>query len=169
MFGALEVTAMYKQIFTLTQSGIISAAILASAALADTTIQVTRTISDLDNNPKSTVIAPNDLTRPQTIIETTRTTTSSTRPLMISEKPVIRLDYQHRLDLMKEQMDNAISRGWLSPLDTAVLQSRYNELVSGLTLARAHSFPSDEEQALERQFNSFNIDLSDRMAARHIQ
>ncbi len=160
---------MYKQIFILTQSGIISAAILANAALADTTIQVTRTISDLDNNPKSTVIAPIDLTKPQTIIETTRSSTSSTRPLMISEKPIMRLDYQHRLDLMKQQMDNAISRGWLSPIDTAVLQSRYNELVSSLTLARAHSFPTDEEQALERQFNSFNIDLSDRMAARNIQ
>ncbi len=157
---------MYRHLLGLTQMSIASAVIFATSALADTAIQVIRsTASDFPNGTSSQIVRPDALSRSETIIQSSRSSTPTTETTVISEKLAGKPDYQHRLDLLKEQMDNALSKGWLSSADSSFLQNRFSDLASSLTLVREHGFPSEEAQALEKQFTSFNIELSDKMAA----
>jgi hypothetical protein len=158
---------MYKRLLGLVQIGMLVAAVSDCAALAQTTVQVTRTTSvePLDG-ARTIIVEPQNSAATQTIVESSRTSVPSTSSELITEKPV-RLDYQHRLDLLKEQMDNAISKGWLNTADASIVQNDYSGLVSSFTVVRAHDFPPEEAQTLEKQFTGFNIELSDKMAAGH--
>lgn len=159
---------MYKRLLALTLLGIATATIFATSAVADTAVQIIRTTaSDSPNSASSAIVTPDTLTRSQTFVESSRSSMPTSETTVISEKLAGKPDYQHRLDLMKDQMDNAIDKGWLSSADASFLQNRYSDLASSLTLVRTHGFPSDEAQALEKQFTAFNIELSDKMAAGH--
>ena len=152
---------MYKRIYELAQISILLSAMANQSVLADTVVEVTRTTEV--GSPAPVIVTPAVTTR-ETVIETTRSAPSTSTEI-ITDPPVVRVDYQRRLDLLKEQMDNAISKGWVSTIDSSILQNDFAGLVSSLTVARAHDFPTDEAQSLEKQFNSFNIELSDKMAA----
>jgi hypothetical protein len=158
---------MDKRLLSLIQIGVFTASILNCSVLAQTDVQVIRTttLDPIVDGAGTTIVVPDGSSTRQTIIESSRTSVPSTSTKLITEKPVLRLDYQHRLDLLKEQMDNAITKGWLNAADASIVQNDYSGLVSSFTVVRAHDFPPEEAQTLEKQFTGFNIELSDKMAA----
>jgi hypothetical protein len=68
--------------------------------------------------------------------------------------------FARRLELMKEQLDNAISRGWIGPADAGAFNARYADMLSQLQLPMTRS----QAESMEKQLNAFNIDLSDKMS-----
>lgn len=125
-------------------------------ALADSiTRTVTTTKSIFGNSDPNLPLVGRNLLVPGNVA------TSSSQTTMLEQPFMGRPNYEHRLELLREQMDNAMSRGWLSDLDANVLNKQYSDILSQLRVAKEHGFPIDEANALERQLNLFNMQLAD--------
>ncbi len=155
---------MRKRLVGLMQIQIMLTAILSSSALADANVWIPQQI-DLESKHMPGTVLADSIVSSESVVQTSTSTQSPSSYTTSVESPVVRLDYQHRLDLMKEQMDNAKDKGWIKDQDSALLQSDYSQLLSSLMLVRAHGFPDEETQGLEKQFNSFNIELSHKISS----
>lgn len=102
------------------------------------------------------------------ITKTKVTTPEKVTTFELTEPPAARAgkeNFARRLQLMKEQLDKGINNGWLSAADAASFNSQYANLLAQIETLKEHD-PSYSTQAneLERQLNSFNIDLSQKLS-----
>jgi hypothetical protein len=69
--------------------------------------------------------------------------------------------YIKRVSALREQLNNAISKGWLTGSDVTAYQSRLDDLS-----AKANAVDSSDgsSNSLEKQINEFNIEFSSKIA-----
>jgi hypothetical protein len=69
--------------------------------------------------------------------------------------------YIKRVNALREQVNTAVNKGWLTDADATPYRSRLDNL-----LAKANAVDSSDSSsnALEKQINEVNIELSDRLA-----
>jgi hypothetical protein len=141
---------------------------ISPAALADVTIERTTTVEPL--SPPSSVTTIKQVVTPD--VESSRLLLVPTGPISSSSSvttitETARLgkeNFARRLSLMKDQLDNGISRGWINSDDAIALSAEYGSLLGQLDQLSAQGYSSEAGNSLERQLNKFNIDLSQRMS-----
>lgn len=72
--------------------------------------------------------------------------------------------YGERLRALKEQLDKAESKGWITGTEALSLNNRYNDLVAQEAAVRAHGYLKVDCDAIEKNLTGFNIQLSQDMA-----
>ena len=141
---------------------------ISPGAFADVTVERTTTTERI--LPGSTVMTIKRTVNPD--FETTRLwlfpvkpASSSSSVTTVKEGPYLGIEnFSRRLSLMKEQLDNGILRGWISPGEAAALNDRYAHLKAQVDFATRNGLTYEMGNSLERGLNQFNIDLSDQMS-----
>jgi len=139
-----------------------------SAGRADdlTTVESTTTMpsgssvtvrSTTEGNPADAVT----LGRRAVIVPTGRAATSSSSSSVTLTSGRGNPVYIRRVSALREQLGNAVSKGWLTGSDVTSYQTRLDDLTAK---ANAIDSTSAASSALEKQINQFNIDFSSKIA-----
>lgn len=139
------------------------------AVFADVTVERFTTVEPLAPPASVTtikqIVTPDVEASRRLLIFPANPVSSSSSVTTITDVPFSgKENFARRLELMKEQLDTGISRGWIHPEDAAVLNQDYVDLVAQLNLSTAQGMSLDQQNALERRLNQFNIDLSQHMS-----
>ncbi len=125
----------------------------ATAGSADVTTVEETTTTTTTPQSRTTVIMP---------IGPTASHTSSS---VTEEYPVVgNPTYMKRVTMLREQLGNAVTKGWIGGDEASGFRTRLDELAATATSIDAAHESSPAADSLESQINALNIDLSSRLA-----
>ncbi len=109
------------------------------------------------------VVVPGDtVTRRTTLIESTGPKSSVSSESVVKETNPLPA-FHRRLQLMKEQVSEGLSKGLVSTASASSLQSRIDSLMTEADRVLANGTPKDLNDQLETRLNTLNIDIADSM------
>jgi hypothetical protein len=142
----------------------------ASAGRADeiTTVESTTTMptgssvtirSTTEGNPANADL----LSRRTLIVPTGPVATNESSSSISQTQGLGNPKYIKRVNALREQVNTAVTRGWLTDADASPYRSKLDDL-----LAKANAVDSSDasSNALEKQINEVNIELSNKLAKR---
>lgn len=142
---------------------------ICQAALADVIMERTTTTTTNPVLVPSSVTTTEQVVRPDQgsiLIESTAPASSSSSVTTYTDIPLSgKENFARRLQLMKEQLDSGISKGWINSVDASSLNDQYSNLSAQLNTITNQGMLDQLSNSIERGLNQFNIDLSHRMSA----
>ena len=122
---------------------------LAPASSTVTTIRSTESVAQPETIDRALFIE-----RPSSSLSTTSTSSS-----VVAGHP----RYGQRLQLIRDQLDKGISRGWINSERASELNRRLLELSNKEVMVRSNGYLKVDCDSFEKQLTGFNIELSHSM------